>query len=78
MVDVGAQAHAALPSPDETYILVASQNGKRVHRINTDYLHNAFALDTNATLDLATGTTTNVWTSLFELRSKHRLQELCQ
>jgi hypothetical protein len=28
-----------------------------VHRINTDCLHNAFALDTNATLDLATGTT---------------------
>ena len=57
VVDVGAQAHAALPSPDETYILVANQNGKLVHRINTDYLRNAFALDTNATLNLATGTT---------------------
>src|SRR5437867_161178 len=27
VVDVGAQAHAAVPSPDETYILVANQNG---------------------------------------------------
>ena len=57
VVDVGAQAHAALPSPDESYILVANQNGKLVHRINTDYPHNAFALDAAATLDLATGTT---------------------
>src|SRR5205814_8432345 len=47
----------SLPSPDETYILVANQNGKLVHRITTDYLHNAFTLDTNATLNLATGTT---------------------
>src|SRR6185369_14288148 len=57
VVDVGAQAHAALPSPDETYVLVANQNGKLVHRISTDYSHNAFALDTNATLNLAAGTT---------------------
>ena len=56
-VDVGAQAHAALPSPDETYILVANQNGKLVQRIDTDYLHNSFALDAAATLDLAVGTT---------------------
>ena len=57
VVDVGAQAHAAAPSPDETYILVANQNGKLLQRINTDYLHNTFVLDTNATLNLATGTT---------------------
>lgn len=56
-VDVGAQAHASVPSPDETYILVANQNGKLLQRINTDYLRNVFALDTNATLNLATGTT---------------------
>jgi DNA-binding beta-propeller fold protein YncE len=55
--DVGAQAHAAVPSPDETYILVANQNGKLLQRINTDYMLNAFVLDTNATLDLAAGTT---------------------
>lgn len=57
VVDVGAQAHAAVPSPDETYILVANQNGKLLQRINTDYLMNAFALDAAATLNLATGTT---------------------
>lgn len=56
-VDVGAQVHAAEASPDETYILVTNQNGKLLQRINTDYLHNAFALDAAATLDLATGTT---------------------
>jgi DNA-binding beta-propeller fold protein YncE len=57
VVDVGAQAHAALPSPDETYILVANQNGKLVQRISTNYKSNTFALDTAATLDLATGVT---------------------
>jgi DNA-binding beta-propeller fold protein YncE len=57
VVDVGAQAHASVPSPDETYILVANQNGKLLQRINTDYSLNAFALDAAATLDLATGTT---------------------
>jgi YVTN family beta-propeller protein len=56
-VDVGAQVHAAEASPDETYILVTNQNGKLLQRINTDYLHNAFALDAAATLDLAAGTT---------------------
>ena len=57
VVDVGAQAHAAVPSPDESYILVANQNGKLLQRINTDYLHNDFALDAAATLNLATGNT---------------------
>jgi DNA-binding beta-propeller fold protein YncE len=53
VVDVGAQAHAAVPSPDETYILVANQNGKRPQRINTDYATNTFELDYDATLNLA-------------------------
>lgn len=57
VVDVGAQVHAAEPSPDETYILVPNQNGKLLQRISTDYLHNVFALDAAATLDLATGAT---------------------
>jgi DNA-binding beta-propeller fold protein YncE len=57
VVDVGLQAHAALPSPDETYILVANQNGKRVQRISTNYQTNTFALDAAATLDLAVGVT---------------------
>jgi YVTN family beta-propeller protein len=57
VVDVGSQAHAALPSPDETYILVANQNGKLLQRIATNYSANSFALDAAATLDLAAGTT---------------------
>ena len=57
VVDVGAQAHAALPSPDDTNILVANQSGKRVQRISTHYKTNTFALETAATLDLANGVT---------------------
>ena len=56
-VDVGLQAHAAVPSPDEKYVLVANQNGKLLQRIETDYEHNVFTLQTEATLDLANGTT---------------------
>ena len=51
------QAHAATPTPDEAYILVANQNGKRVDRITTDYATNTFVLD--ASLDLANGVTPN-------------------
>lgn len=57
VVDVGAQAHAAVPSPDESYILVANQNGKLVQRISTNYATNTFALDVGATLNLAAGVT---------------------
>jgi hypothetical protein len=57
VVDVGVQAHAAVPSPDESYILVANQNGKLLQRINTNYATNTFILDHGATLDLANGTT---------------------
>ncbi len=57
VVDVGTQAHAAVPSPDETYILVANQNGKLLQRINTNYAARSFMLDNAATLNLATGTT---------------------
>ena len=39
-VDVGVQAHAAVPSPDEKYALVANQNGKLLQRIRTDYRRN--------------------------------------
>lgn len=56
-IDVGAQAHAAFPSPDETYVVVANQNGKLLQRIATDYATNAFTLDPGATLNLATCTT---------------------
>jgi DNA-binding beta-propeller fold protein YncE len=56
-IDVGAQAHAAVPSPDESYVVVANQNGKLVQRIATDYATNTFRLEPEATLDLANGTT---------------------
>jgi hypothetical protein len=49
------QAHAAQPTPDDAYILVANQNGKRVDRITTDYATNTFVLDDS--LDLANGVT---------------------
>ncbi len=53
------QAHAAFPSADETYILVANQNGKLLERIDTDYASNSFVLNAAATLDLAGCTTPN-------------------
>lgn len=59
IIDVGAQAHAAVPSPDERFVLVANQNGKLLQRINTDYATNTFTLDNAATLNLAAGTTPN-------------------
>src|SRR5688500_5999351 len=56
-LDVGVQAHAAVPSNDQTFIVVANQNGRLLQRINTDYATNTFTLDNAATLDLATCTT---------------------
>jgi len=56
-LDVGLQAHAAFASPDETYVVVANQNGKLLHRIQTNYAANSFTLDGAATLNLAAGTT---------------------
>lgn len=61
IIDVGAQAHAAVTSPDGSYVLVANQNGKLLQRIDTDVdndghsYENAadIALDPSATLDLA-------------------------
>jgi hypothetical protein len=53
------QVHLAIPSPDETYVAVANQNGKLFERINTNYATNAFVLDTAAGIDLATCTTPN-------------------
>ena len=57
-VDVGVQAHAAVPSNDQTFIVVANQNGRLLQRINTNYATNTFALDNAATLDLATASST--------------------
>src|SRR5687768_441132 len=56
-LDVGVQAHAAVPSNDQTFIVVANQNGRLLQRINTNYATNTFALDNAAALDLATCTT---------------------
>jgi DNA-binding beta-propeller fold protein YncE len=53
------QAHMSSPSPDETYVTVANQNGKLFERILTDYATNTFIHDVAATLDLAGCTTPN-------------------
>lgn len=53
------QAHMSTPSPDETYVTVANQNGKRFERIRTDYANNLFVHEPSATIDLATCTTPN-------------------
>ena len=47
------QAHAAFPAPDDSYILVANQNGKQLERILTNYATNTFTYDAAATLNLA-------------------------
>jgi len=53
------QVHFAIPSPDESYVAVANQNGKLFERINTNYKTNSFVLDPAATIDLANCTTPN-------------------
>src|SRR5215203_5257811 len=53
-IDVGEQAHAAYPSPDESYVIVANQNGKLLQRIRTDYETGTFIREDEATLNLAT------------------------
>ena len=53
------QVHFAIPSPDETYVAVANQNGKLFERINTDYDTNTFVLDVAAGINLATCVTPN-------------------
>lgn len=51
------QAHAAVPTPDDRYIIVANQNGKKVERIRTDYATGTFSQEAGATLSLASGLT---------------------
>jgi hypothetical protein len=59
--EVGAggarQAHAVWPAPDDSYLLVANQNGKKFERIATDYRRMRFTQEPAATLDLAGCTT---------------------
>ena len=56
-IDVGVGAHAAYPSRDERFVIVANLAGKLLQRIRTDYDTNTFTLEPAATIDLATGTT---------------------
>jgi DNA-binding beta-propeller fold protein YncE len=51
------QVHFAIPSPDQTYVAVANQNGKLFERIRTNYATNTFVLD--AVINLATCITPN-------------------
>ena len=53
------QVHFAIPSPDESYIAVANQNGKLFERIDTNYATNTFILNTAAMINLATCLTPN-------------------
>jgi hypothetical protein len=53
------QAHAAFPTPDDSMVLVANQNGKLFERIHTNYAAESFALEPDATLNLATCITPN-------------------
>ena len=53
-IDAGVQAHAAMPTADESYVVVANQNGKLLQRIDTDYETNTFTLNSSYTLNLAT------------------------
>lgn len=51
-IDVGDQAHGAMASPDDRWILVANQNGKKLARIQADFANEQFVYDTSADLDL--------------------------
>lgn len=51
-VDVGVQAHGAVPSPDDSLVLVANQNGKRLARIRSDFGREQFRHEAEADLDL--------------------------
>ena len=55
-IDAGEEAHAAVPSPDQTYVVVT--NHDHLERINTDYANNAFTLDASAMLNLGEDCTT--------------------
>ncbi len=53
------QVHMAVPSPDETYVTFANQNGKLFERILTNYRTNTFVHDVANGINLATCTTPN-------------------
>ena len=51
-IDVGEQAHGAVASPDDRWILAANQNGKRLARIRADFANEQFTYEPDADLDL--------------------------
>ena len=51
------QAHAAVPGPNDEFIVVANQNGKRLERIDTDFGRNVYAFNPAAAIDLVGCTT---------------------
>jgi DNA-binding beta-propeller fold protein YncE len=51
-VDVGEQAHGAIASPDDRWILAANQNGKKLARIRADFGAEQFSHDVAGDLDL--------------------------
>ena len=51
------QAHAAVPGPNDAFIIVANQNGKRLERIDSDFDRNVFTFNPAAAIDLAACTT---------------------
>ncbi|KAI9034605.1 hypothetical protein DFJ74DRAFT_649987 [Hyaloraphidium curvatum] len=53
------QAHASVLTPDEKWIIVANQNGKKLERISANFGTNTFAQDPAATIDLVNGLTPN-------------------
>jgi DNA-binding beta-propeller fold protein YncE len=51
-IDVGEQAHGAVPAPDDSHVLAANQNGKRLARIRSDFGREQFTYEPQADLDL--------------------------
>jgi DNA-binding beta-propeller fold protein YncE len=57
-IDVGEQAHAAVPAPDDSFILVSNQDGKRLARIRADFAREQFSYNSAEDFDLGRLTTT--------------------
>ncbi|MSQ27838.1 MAG: hypothetical protein EXR51_06845 [Dehalococcoidia bacterium] len=51
-IDVGDQAHAAMAAPDDSLILVANQNGKKLARITSNFRTETFTYNPADDLDL--------------------------
>lgn len=51
------QVHAVWPTPDQRYLILANQNGKKLERIRTDWQKDDFELEAGAQLSLYEGTT---------------------